>query len=197
MKRYSAQLFVVTLLAGATLLSCGAVRIETGASQEETTASNSDRASQYKRDWVSIFNSYGLKEQISFLQRHVDSTAAKYQDFGESIVAQWREGTEGRGRAISDEEMRVIVDKWIATQKPYLTANDDILEYGITRLKERPDMFSDIIPAIEELAGRYYDCSGAIFYPSGTVEQFENRIIENISRLQESSEKLNRLLESR
>jgi hypothetical protein len=179
------------------LMSCRAIRIETGATAEEQTTSNSKRASSYKREWASTFSSLGPKEQINFFKRHVDSTISRYVAYGKSVAEQWHEGSVGRGAVISDDEMRKVVEQWISSQKPFLDANDEILEYGLSRLKERKDIDSEILSAVANLVAGYYDCHSAIFFPSGTVDDYENRMLDSQSALQRTSADLERMLRAR
>jgi hypothetical protein len=190
---FSSGLVVCSLL----FASCKAIKIETGATAEEQTASNTERSSNYKREWSVLFNSLGRIDQIRLLQRHIDSTAFRYVSYGKSIAEQWKEGSAGRGAPISDDEMRVVVDQWIATQKALLDANDEILEYGLFRLKEQKDVDPEIMSAVHSLADRYYDCHGTVFLPSGTAQDYENRVFENHRALEDASFQLSRLLQSR
>ncbi|MEK7775276.1 MAG: hypothetical protein AAB305_05275 [Candidatus Zixiibacteriota bacterium] len=198
MRRYRSSLVALFLAVEICLLmSCRAIKIETGATAEEQTASNSERASSYKREWASTFNSLGPKEQIAFFKRHVDSTVSRYVAYGKSVAKQWHEGSAGRGAVISDDEMRKVVEQWISTQKPFLDANDDILEYGLSRLKERRDINGEVLSAITQLSAGYYDCQSAIFFPSGTIDDYENRMLDSQSELQRTSADLERMLQAR
>jgi hypothetical protein len=179
------------------MAGCKAIKIETGASAEEQTVSNSERAGNYKREWAAQFYTLNQTDQILLFQRHVDSTSARYVAYGKSITDQWKEGNEGRGAPISDDEMRTVVDRWISTQKAFLDANDEILEYGLYRLKEKKDISAEMMTAISEMAERYYACHGAVFLPSGTAEDYENRIFDSHNDLQETSAYLSRLLKDR
>jgi len=176
----------VTLVVGGLLFSCSAIKIETGQTQEEAVQSAEARAKQIRSDWAIRFQQATPLEMAQLLSRHVDSVSALYVAYGFEVAAQWREGNTGRGEIVPDREMREVVAIWIERQQPILAAYEDNLEYGLEQIKETGYFGRDLLDLLSEFADQYYKVYSAVFYPSGSVEEYE----ETLNRVKHETESL-------
>gem|GEM_PF-646749 len=175
------------LLTGALLVSsCSAIKIETGQTQEEAVQSAEARAKQIRSDWANRFQQATPLEMARLLSRHVDSVSAWYVAYGFDVAAQWREGNTGRGEIVPDREMREVVAVWTERQQPILVAYEDNLEYGLEQIKETGHFGQDLLDLLSEFADQYYKVYSAVFYPSGSVEEYE----ETLNRIKHETESL-------
>jgi len=158
------------------LLSCSAIKIETGQTHDEAVESAKEQAKQIRANWANRFQQATPQEMARLISRHVDTITARYIAYGFQVAAQWREGNEGRGMEVPDSEMREIVLVWTEKQQPILEAYEDNLEYGIERIKETGYFGEDFLNLLFELADQYYDVHSAVFYPNGTVEEYEKAL---------------------
>ena len=168
--------FVALAVMPAVVVSCSAIKIETGQTQEEAVQSAEIRARQIRSDWANRFQQATPLEMGRLLTRHVDSVSARYVAYGFQVAAQWRDGNAGRGVNVPDREMREVVAAWTERQQPILMAYEDNLEYGLERVKETRYFGQDFLDLLAELVDQYYEVYSAVFYPSGTVEEYEETL---------------------
>jgi hypothetical protein len=176
----------VMLVVGALLFSCSSIKIETGRTPEEAVESAEVRAKQIRSDWANRFQQATPLEMARLVSHHVDSVSSWYVAFGFEVVKQWHEGNTGRGENVPDREMREVVAVWTEKQQPILAAYEDNLEYGLEQIKETGYFGQDFFDLLSEFADQYYKVYSAVFYPSGSVEEYE----ETLNRVKYETESL-------
>jgi len=176
----------VTLVVGGLLFSCSAIKIETGQTQEEAVQSAEARAKQIGSDWANRFHQATPLEMARLLSGQVDSVSARYVAFGFEVAAQWHEGNTGRGEKVPDREMREVVAVWTERQQPILVAYEDNLEYGLEQIKETGHFGQDLRDLLTKFTDQYYKVYSAVFYPSGSGEEYE----ETLNRIKHETESL-------
>jgi hypothetical protein len=177
---------LTTLVAGTLLFSCSTIKIETGQTQEEAIQSAKAQARQIRSDWANQFQQAAPLEMAQLLSRHIDSVSTWYVAYGFEVATQWREGNTGRGENVPDREMREVVAVWTEKQQPILAAYEDNLEYGLEQIKETGYFGQDFFDLLSEFADQYYKVYSAVFYPSGSVEEYE----ETLNRVKYETESL-------
>ncbi len=165
-----------TVVAGTLLFSCSAIKIETGQTRQEALQSAEVRAKQIRSDWAIRFQQATPLEMVRLLAQHVDSISAWYVAFGFEVAAQWREGNAGRGQNVPDREMREVVAVWTGEQQPIMTAYEDNLEYGLEQIKNTRHFNRYLLDLLTEFADQYYKVYSAVFYPAGSVEEYEETL---------------------
>jgi hypothetical protein len=165
-------------LAGLLFVTGCGVNIETGQTPEEAEQSSEVRAKGVRSEWSNRFESVSTVEKAAMLQTFVDSVSATYFRFGRNIADQWREGNEGRGTDVSAEEMQKMVDNWTAADQPVLQSYEDVVEYGLRRIRETAFFPEATQELIKESVDQFYDVYSAVFYPSDNVRQYESRLDE-------------------
>lgn len=162
---------VMVVLAG-----CSSIKIETGQTNEEAKESYGAMAGRVKSQWANQIQNASPKEAAMLVAELYDRTTYQYLEYGRKVAAQWREGEAGRGQTITDTEMRTMVTTWTETQKPLLKAYDDNFEYGIDRIKQSQYYGSALEAPLTELVEQYYKVYSVVFFPQGTVDDYEQEL---------------------
>lgn len=155
------------------LCVAGCVRIETGQTVDEAVESSEAKARQIRGSWANKFQTATPVEMAEFLADHYDRVTAVFVRFGHDMVDRWEEGIAGRGEDIAADEMRSMIDRWIHTQKPILTAYEDNLEYGFEQIKLSNHFDERLLDLMNELVDHYYQVYSGAFFPSGSVEDYQ------------------------
>jgi hypothetical protein len=92
------------------------------------------------------------------------------------MVRQWKEGEEGRGVVITGEEMRGLIDRSLASERPILKAWEDNLEYAYRVIKIDGFFTGNMLDLLQQLLDAYYELNSAVMYPMGTVDDYEYRL---------------------
>ncbi|MCH7690557.1 MAG: hypothetical protein IIA17_05880, partial [candidate division Zixibacteria bacterium] len=100
----------------------------------------------------------------------------------------------GRGQPVDASEMREVVNRWVAAEKPILKAYEDNLEYGLRLVSDSRHYDQSTMELFEQLARAYYDCHSVVFYPNHDVETYEEELIDTERKIQRLSEELDRRL---
>lgn len=187
---------VLTLTAGfLSMVGCVSVQTSSGGA-EQRTQSSQQTASALRSDWGRRLQDASPKEAAMLLAAQIDAVTARYVAYSRSVADKWREGNDGRGTPIPDSEMRHFVNGWISTEKPILDANDDMVEYAYSRIKESRGLDQATEDIIRRSISAYYDLYSAVFIPNGSVEDYEYAVAKKRSlvedRLRELDQDLTR-----
>lgn len=168
----------VRLLLGlALVVAAGCVKIETGPqTAEDATDAAGARANQQRVQWAEQFQRAQPEEKVRLWRLFVDSTCANYIQYGFKVAEQWRQGNAGRGSSISAEEMQQTVDRWNKTQQPIIKANEDVLEYGVEQIKLTNAFGPPVLEPITHLRDQYYALYSVVFFPRGTVDEYQQAV---------------------
>lgn len=186
------------LLISTMLIFLACVKIETGQTLDEAIESNEFRAKEMRVEWrQTLDRTAGDKARALIVKERIDSTSALIIRYGYKVADEWRKGNEGRGVPIESAEMRQVVNAWVATQKPYLLAYEDNIEYGIGLVKEtrlHAGFPEEVYALFDSLALHYYSTYSAVFYPNNEVDTYEEMLRSSDSRHQDMSGRLERLI---
>jgi len=169
----------ISILSLATLpVLPGCVKIETGSTPEESQASAELRAKRVRAEWANRVHASSPAQIADITAGLVAGIAERYVDYGNKVAGQWREAMVGRGKDVPAEEMRRMVDLWTKDERPVLMANEDNMEYGVGRLKETGYLTPPGVESLDSVVSAYYELYSAVFYPAGTVSEYEDRLVE-------------------
>lgn len=163
----------------------GCVKIETGSSPEETQASAELRAKRVRAEWANRVHTSSPAQIADITAGLIENISERYVDYGYKVAGQWREAMEGRGQDVPSDEMRRMVDLWIRDEKPVLMANEDNIEYGVGRLKETGYLAPRSVESLDSVVSAYYELYSAIFFPAGTVTEYEDRLVEKRAAIEQ------------
>ncbi|MBN1211559.1 MAG: hypothetical protein JXA92_03200 [candidate division Zixibacteria bacterium] len=170
-------------------ISC--VKIETGPeSKEQRTETSELRARDFRVNWVNRFNPVPPVEKALLLKDLLDSVSVRYLRYGRRVADEWYQGNTGRGQPVPDTEMRQVVSTWNETEQPLLDAYEETVEYSIGKIKEAAFFDGEVIKLLRENIELFYEIRSGVFYPSGTLEDYEDRLDELTNRRTNQSENL-------
>lgn len=180
------------------LIATGCVKIETGQTVGEAVESNEVRAKNMRVQWAEqLNNTADHAEKAMLVKNHIDSISALIIRYGFKVADEWHKGNEGRGKLIDASEMRQVVNSWVATQKPFLIAHEDNMEYGIRLVNEtqKYNQFPDEAYLLfDSLANHYYDTYSVVFYPNQSVEFYEEALLARESGYKDLTHRLENLI---
>lgn len=173
----------------------GCVKIETGPeTAEQRTETSELRARDFKVNWVNRFGRVSQVQKADLLKTLIDSVSIKYFDYARQVADQWRQGNTGRGTVVPDSEMRDMVSRWNESEVPLLDAYEDVVEYSIRDLDDSAFYNESALKQFRDKIELFYEIRNKVFYPSGTVEEYELKIDYLKSQLKEQSYNLEREL---
>lgn len=158
------------------LSGCSSVRIHTGPTSETAAESSERQAGQIRASFYRQLQSASPAEKVNLLGGQIDSVSERYFEYGFDVAREWRFGNEGRGTAIPAAEMRGVVDGWISTQKPILRAWEDNIEEARRQIMESRFFPQAVHDVIDRFVDQYYSAFGVVFYPAGSVFDYENEL---------------------
>ncbi|MCB2229347.1 hypothetical protein KQH82_01440 [bacterium] len=168
------RFFGVPILAVGLLCVTGCMSVQTSSGgTEQRTQSSEQTAASLRSDWGRRLQDASPKEAAMLLAAQIDAITSRYVAYSRSVADKWREGNDGRGTPIPDSEMRNFVNGWISTEKPILSANDDMVEYAYSRIKESRALDEQTEDVIRQSISAYYELYSAVFIPNGSVEDYE------------------------
>ena len=157
----------------------GCVHIETGPeSKEQRTETSELQARDFRINWVGRFDPAPPVEKALLLKDLLDTVADKYLGYGSRVADEWHQGNTGRGKTVPDSEMRQVVTAWNASEQPLLDAYEETVEYSIGKIKDAAFFDSDVIELFRENIELFYQIRSGVFYPTGTVEDYEYQLDE-------------------
>lgn len=166
----------------------GCVKIETGPeTAEQRTETSELRARDFKVNWVSRFGRISQIQKADQLHTLIDSVSMKYFYYARQVADQWRQGNTGRGTQVPDSEMREMVSRWNESEVPLLDAYEEVVEYSIRDLNDSAFFNESVLKQFRENIELFYEIRNKVFYPSGTVEEYELKIEYLKSQLKEQS----------
>jgi len=174
------KLVALWLAALAILLAVfGCVNVQTGSeSPDQLEDSAANRGRDFRVTWVNRFTGVTPIEKATMLRELVDSLSASYLRYGYDVARDWRSGNDVRGQLIQDSEIRQVIDKSNASQRPLMKAYEDVLEYSLQQIKESKFFGSDTEDLMQKHIDGFYEVHSSVFYPSGTVNDYEYRMDE-------------------
>lgn len=190
MVRIGSLALVALLLLGI----AGCVKVTTGQTEETAESQANLQAKQVKGDWYKKLSTASAAEKAKYMQDLADSVIASYLRYGDQVVSQWRQGSGGRGQAVSDAEMQTMVQRWTKPQAAIFRAYEDNLEYGLDLVVQagREGLEPEIVTAVRDVVSNYYTVYSGVFYPAGTIEEYQ----ANLETLRARSGQLSRELRS-
>jgi len=168
----NAFLLCVTVL----FLGCG-VKIDTGPSTTAEVAQSTEmQAKQFRAEWGERLRLAEPLAKAMMVKQLIDSVSNNYLRYGQNIADEWREGNRGRGAEVSDSEIREIVERSVAGQRPLFLAYEDVVEQGMLEIKRALFLDPQSTEQLETYANYLYDVYTAVFLPQGSYESFLSRI---------------------
>ena len=136
------------------------------------------RAKDFRINWANRFSEASPVRKAELLKNLIDSVSVRYLRYGYRVVDEWRQGNAGRGTDIPDSEMREVVTRWNEDEQPVIDAYEDVMEYSMNEIKRTNHFDSGIIKSYERNIEHFYKINSGVFFPSGTVDDYEFRLDE-------------------
>ncbi len=177
--------YILTILIFGLFFS-GCVKIQTGQTAEEAAQSSEQRAKQIRGDWANRISQVSPPEMAQLLGDLCGKVISIIYDYGQQTAQRWDEGQKGRNEDISSDEMRKMVDQWLARERPILKAYEDNLEYALQQI-QLSNQFDDMfINNIKSLLDMYYEVYTTNLIPQGNLDDF----LYEIERIKTESDEL-------
>ncbi len=181
---------IAMLVAG----GCG-VKVQTGQTPDEAVESSDRRADIMRREWASQLATASPLMKANMVATRIDSTAALFLGFGQQVIDEWLKANRGRGVEVPASEMREVVDAWIGTQRPIIDAHEDNINQGMREVEATSYFDRPILDKLRDMVRQYDAIYSAVFFPNGTVDDYNDALIRERTVLYELSEEVHRDLE--
>jgi len=168
------QPLIVSLLLGTGLSGC--VKIETGYTPEESEQSSREAADRIRGDWAGKIRLATPVQMAGMLVDHYFTVTNSYIRFGYETVDNWSKNEARLGRKVTDAEIQKLVDDWLATEKPVLSAYGDNIKLAYDLIVESEFFQQDFLDYLVALGDQYRATKEIAFQPRGTLEDYEYRL---------------------
>ncbi|MEW5796299.1 MAG: hypothetical protein AB1772_08040 [Candidatus Zixiibacteriota bacterium] len=186
-----ATILLIALTVVTILSTCSAVHIRTGPPTDaEATQRSEDQGRRFRTEWADRLQRTDPINQAEMLRVFLDSTTTRFIRFGRQINDWWREESKRRGVQVPIEQVRAAVERSSQIDLPLLDAYEDVLEYGVTLIKEARFFDSPAQERLVQYRDLYLETYSAVFYPNGTREEFDLQLQGLESRTQQASRDL-------
>ncbi len=176
-------------------LLVGCIKIQTGPmSAEEATDASSVRAKDMEVNWRNRILGATSVEKVDLTRTLIDTVTANFIRYGSSVADQWRKGSSARGQAVADTEMRAQIDKWNKTQRPIIQSYESMIEYAVGQIEALKFFDQDLMASLNTCRDHFYQVYNGVFFPSGTVDDYEGRLRDLQSEGQRVSDQLSQEL---
>jgi hypothetical protein len=161
----------------AVLLLAGCIKIQTGPmSNEEATDAASIRAKDMEVNWRNRLIGATSIEKMDLTRTLIDTVTANFIRYGQSVADEWRKGSSARGQAVADSEMRAQVDRWNKTQRPIIQSYESMIEYAVGQIESLKIYDTEAMAALRECRDHFYQVYSGVFFPTGTIGDYEGRL---------------------
>ena len=165
---------ILTLSTLAMFGGCSSLHIQTGPpTDEEATRLSEDQGRRFRTDWADRLQKADPVQQVEMLRVFLDSTTTRFIRFGRQVNDWWREESARRGKQVPVAEVRLMVEQSSQIDLPLLDAYEDVLEYGVSLIKDA--RFFEPAAEVKLISYRdlYLETYSAVFFPNGTQEEFD------------------------
>jgi hypothetical protein len=171
------RLLTVLTAVSAIFFTAGCIKIQTGPmSQEEATDAASLRAKDMEVNWRNRLLGATSIEKMNLTKALIDTASSNFIRYGMSVADEWRKGSSARGQAVADSEMRTQIDRWNKSQQPIIQAYESMIEYAVGEIEALNIFDADALLALKECRDHFYQVYSGVFYPTGTVEDYEAKL---------------------
>lgn len=168
------QPLIISLLLG--IGTSGCVKIETGYTPEEAAQSSREAADRIRGDWARKIQQATPIQIAGMLVDYYFTVTNSYFRFGYETIDNWTENEKRFGRKVTDAEIQKMIDDWLLTEKPVLSAYSDNINLAYDLIVESAFFQRDFLDRLVELGDQYRVTMEVAFQPRGTLEDYEYRL---------------------
>lgn len=189
------RVIAALLLAASLMAGCNSVKVQTGPATEEVrTERSNSTASGLRANFARNLEQAAQADKGLILRNFMDSASHRILGFGQQVAGEWHSGNRGRGEEISADEMRTVIDNTIRTERPVLDSYEDIIDYGISHLEEQRSYDDRVVEQFRQLRRRYEGIYSSVFFPNGTVADYEDTLTDQQLQLDSELRELDQTL---
>ncbi|PWB69915.1 hypothetical protein C3F09_09925 [candidate division GN15 bacterium] len=185
---------LLAIVIGAGLLGgCVRVRFEPETKQQQTDAS-ALQSKDMRSQWAARLQKETTGLKLRSTKTLVDSVTVQYLRYGDLVAERWRAGNQGQPQPMTEADVRAMVAKGTETQEPLFRAYEEMFEYALEQLKLSREVDDSTVALLTNYGNHLYDTYSAVFFPTGAVEQYENKLYQLGQNGRDLSEELDRVI---
>ena len=169
--------FVLKILVVLAPLYCGCVKVHF---EPETKQQQTDAATLQSKDmrsqWAERLRGESVGQKLRSTKTLVDSVVTQYLRYGDLVAERWRAGNQSQTQPMTDTDIRAMVAKGTETQQPTFKAYEDMFEYALEQIKLSHQVDDSTIALMTKYGDHFYETYSTVFYLTGTVEQYEEKL---------------------
>ncbi len=166
-------------LPAALLIFGGCIKIQTGpVTPEQATENSNTKPKDYMVNWHNRLQGASSIEKMTIVSTFIDSVTSNYLRYGATVAQEWRRGSATRDQAVADSEMRTQMDRWNKSQRPIIQAYESMVEYGVEQVTLTGVFDKGALDLLNQEREYYYKTYSAVFFPVGTVDDYDSKLQE-------------------
>ena len=180
------------IILAVSVASAGCMKVQF---ESESKQQQSDAAALQGKDmrgkWAERMQRESTDEKMRSTKTLVDSVVYRYLQYGDLVAERWRAGNQQQPQPLTDVDIRKMVAGGTEAQQPTFKAYEDMLEYALEQVKLTHDVDDSTMARLTGYSDYLYECYSAVFFPTGTEPEFEDKLYQ----LRQKGDDLNRELE--
>ena len=166
--------------------------------EPETKQQQSDAATLQGKDmrgkWAERLQRESTGEKMRSTKTLVDSVVYRYLQFGDMVAERWRAGNQQQAQPMTDLDVRKMIASKTEAQQPTFKAYEDMFEYALEQIKLTYEVDDSTTALLTNYGDYLYENYSAVFYPTGTEPEFEEKLYQLRQRGEDLSRELDRSL---
>lgn len=165
------------LLALSAVLPAGCVKVQF---EPETRQQQTDTATLQSKEmrsrWAERISRETTGQRLWSARGLVDSVTVQYLLFGNMVAERWRAANQSQTQPMTDTDARAMVSKGTEAQQPMFKAYEDMFEFALEQIKLTREVDDSTLSLLTKYGDYLYESYSDVFYPTGTVEQYEEKM---------------------
>lgn len=187
--------FLLILLAACVLIAgCVKVQFEHETQQQQTDAAIL-QGKDMRGKWAERIQRESTGDKMRATKTLVDSVAYRYLQYGDMVAERWRGTNQNQAQQLTDLDVRKSIASGTEAQQPTFKAYEDMLEYALEQVKLTREVDDSTMSMLTRYGDHLYECFSAVFYPTGTEPEFEEKLYQLRQQGEDLSRELNRSLQ--
>jgi hypothetical protein len=150
--------------------------------EPESKQQQSDAATLQGKDmrgkWGERMQRESTGDKMRSAKTLVDSVVYRYLQYGDMVAERWRAMNQQQSQPMTDLDVRKSIASGTEAQQPTFRAYEDMFEYALEQIKLTHEVDDSTLALFTNYGDFLYECFSAVFYPTGTEPEFEEKLYQ-------------------
>lgn len=149
------------------------VKVYSDGTSDESGLNTNYKADQMRAEWTERIRNATPAEKASLLVDYFERVTSLYFQVGYQTIDNWSALEQQRQDAVSDGEVRTMVNNWHDANRAFITAHDDNIDYAAREIRFANNSEESFLARLDALLESYRKVRSAVLSPTGTLAEYE------------------------